>query len=70
MIAGEAFIRAGFLYNMLTLTPSVDEFNAGKQNIALNVKPAVVNEKVMPIVLIFKGVFSVLCRFVVQRFYQ
>lgn len=49
MLVGEAFMVAGLIYNLISLKNSVDEFNAGKQNISVNVKPKTVNDRVAPV---------------------
>lgn len=49
MLIGEAFILAGLVYNLISLKNSVDEFNAGKQNIAINVNSESINNNVAPV---------------------
>lgn len=49
ILIGEGLILAGFIYNMISLNASVEEYNSGGRNFSINVTPAVVNDKVAPV---------------------
>lgn len=48
MLIGEGLILAGFIYNMISLNTSVQEYNSGGRSFAVNVAPTVVDDKVAP----------------------
>jgi hypothetical protein len=49
MLIGEGLILAGFIYNIISLNASVEEYNSGGRNFSINVTPAVVDDKVAPV---------------------
>ncbi|WP_445666064.1 hypothetical protein [Fodinibius sp. AD559] len=49
MLIGEGLILAGFIYNIVSLNASVKEYNSGGRNFSINVTPAVVDDKVAPV---------------------
>lgn len=50
MLIGEAFLIGGFIYNLISLNSSVEEYNSGGRKFSVNVNSAVVNDKVAPVV--------------------
>jgi hypothetical protein len=49
MLIGEGLILAGFIYNIISLNASVEEYNSGGRNFSVNITPAVVNDEVAPV---------------------
>ncbi len=49
MLIGEGLILAGFIYNIISLNASVEEYNSGGRNFSVNITPAVVNDEVTPV---------------------
>ncbi|MEL7834518.1 hypothetical protein [Fodinibius sp. Rm-B-1B1-1] len=49
MLIGEAFILGGFIYNLISLKSSVEEYNSGGRQFSVNVNSAVVNNQVAPV---------------------
>lgn len=48
ILIGEVLIVGSIIYNVLSTKASVEEYNSGSKNFAINVTPAVVKEKVTP----------------------
>ena len=49
MLIGEGLILAGFIYNIISLNASVEEYNSGGRNFSVNITPAVVYDEVAPV---------------------
>lgn len=49
MLIGEGLILAGFVYNIISLNASVEEYNTGGRSFSINITPAVVNDEVSPV---------------------
>jgi hypothetical protein len=49
MLIGEGLILAGFIYNIISLSASVKEYNSGGRNFSINITPAIVNDEVAPV---------------------
>lgn len=49
ILIGEALIVGGFIYNVISAKKSVEEYNLGTGKISLNISPAVVNDRVAPV---------------------
>ncbi|WP_440998983.1 hypothetical protein [Fodinibius sp. SL11] len=49
MLIGEGLLLAGFIYNMISLNASVEQYNTGGRNFSVNVRPTVVDDKVAPV---------------------
>jgi len=49
ILIGEVLVLGGFVYNIISLNKSVEEFNNSKGGITVNVKPTMVNDKIAPV---------------------
>lgn len=49
VLVGGSFVLAGFIYNLISLNRSVDEYNSANQNMTVNVNSELINNEVTPV---------------------